>query len=478
HRCSCGCNGAGGPCRAGWGTSPHRSSFRCAHGRAPDAAAPWPFCSLPCDPCCPGAGGAVTPAGCAWASAVPSSAPRRAASRRPRRYRLCLPARRRIRPPREISCFRTPDQYYLWRMSESTSALDSAQLHAELDTIFDEVLNDLTDLVAIPSVAWPSFDASRVTASAEAVAALAEGLGLEVEILTAEQPDGTNGYPAVVASIPAPEGAPTVLLYAHHDVQPPGREEDWETDPFVATRQGDRLFGRGAADDKAGIMVHLTALRLLSDRLAVGVTLFFEGEEEAGSPSFRSFLETYRQRLRSDVIVVADSGNWAAGTPALTTSLRGMCAVEFEIATLDHAVHSGMYGGLAPDAMLAMTKVLASLHDENGSVAVPGLHRELGTDIDYDEATLRGDSGVLESTELIGSGTLASRLWTQPAITVIGLDIPDVAVSSNTLQSSLKAKLSIRLAPGDTPASAVRAVEEHLRANLPFGAQLRIGETE
>ena len=363
-------------------------------------------------------------------------------------------------------------------MSESTSALDSAQLHAELDTIFDEVLNDLTDLVAIPSVAWPSFDASRVTASAEAVAALAEGLGLDAEILTAEQPDGTNGYPAVVASIPAPEGAPTVLLYAHHDVQPPGREEDWETDPFVATRKGDRLFGRGAADDKAGIMVHLTALRLLSDRLGVGVTLFFEGEEEAGSPSFRNFLETYRQRLRSDVIVVADSGNWAAGTPALTTSLRGMCAVEFEVTTLDHAVHSGMYGGLAPDAMLAMTKVLASLHDENGSVAVSGLHRDLDTDIDYDEATLRGDSGVLESTELIGSGTLASRLWTQPAITVIGLDIPDVAVSSNTLQSSLRAKLSIRLAPGDTPASAVRVVEEHLRANLPFGAQLRIGETE
>ena len=138
-------------------------------------------------------------------------------------------------------------------MSESTSALDSAQLHAELDTIFDEVLNDLTDLVAIPSVAWPSFDASRVTASAEAVAALAEGLGLEVEILTAEQPDGTNGYPAVVASIPAPEGAPTVLLYAHHDVQPPGREEDWETDPFVATRKGDRLFGRGAEIGRAHV---------------------------------------------------------------------------------------------------------------------------------------------------------------------------------------------------------------------------------
>lgn len=363
-------------------------------------------------------------------------------------------------------------------MSESTSALDSAQLHAELDTIFDEVLGNLTDLVAIPSVAWPSFDAGNVTASAEAVAGLARQLGLETEVLTAKQSDGTDGYPAVVASVPAPEGAPTVLLYAHHDVQPPGRAEDWDTEPFVATRKGDRLYGRGAADDKAGIMVHLTALRLLADRLGVGVTLFFEGEEESGSPSFRNFLETYRDRLRADVIVVADSGNWAAGTPALTTSLRGMCAVEFEVSTLDHAVHSGMYGGVAPDAMLAMTKLLATLHDDNGSVAVAGLHSSTETSIDFDETTLRADSGVLAETELIGTGTLASRLWTQPSVTVIGLDIPDVAVSSNTLQSSLKAKLSIRLAPGDTPASAVKAVEEHLRANLPFGAQLSIGETE
>lgn len=363
-------------------------------------------------------------------------------------------------------------------MSESTSALTSAQLHAELDQVFDEVLTQLTDLVAIPSVAWPSFNPSNVRSSAEAVAGLARGLGLDVDILHASQPDGMDGYPAVVASVPAPEGAPTVLLYAHHDVQPPGKPEAWNTEPFVATRVGDRLYGRGAADDKAGIMVHLTALRLLADRLGVGVTLFFEGEEEAGSPSFRNFLETYQDRLSADVIVVADSGNWAAGVPALTTSLRGMCAVEFEVTTLDHAVHSGMYGGIVPDAMLAMTRVLATLHNDDGSVAVAGLKSETHSEIDYDEATIRTDSGVLESTALIGSGSLASRLWTQPSVTVIGLDIPDVDVSSNTLQSSLRAKLSIRLAPGDTPENAVRAVEAHLRENLPFGASLRIGDTE
>ncbi len=363
-------------------------------------------------------------------------------------------------------------------MSESTTAPQDAQLRAELDQIFDEVLAQLSELVAIPSVAWPSFDPAGVRASAEAVAALARDLGLDAEILTAPTPEGTEGYPAVVASIPAPAGAPTVLLYAHHDVQPPGRPEAWNTEPFTATRVGERLYGRGAADDKAGIMVHLTALRLLRDRLGVGVTLFIEGEEEAGSPSFRNFLEAHRSKLAADVIVVADSGNWAAGVPALTTSLRGMCALEFEIATLDHAVHSGMYGGIVPDAMLAMTRVLASLHDENGSVAVAGLKRDTHSDIDYDEDTIRRDSGVLDTTELIGTGTLASRLWSQPSITVIGLDVPDVAVSSNTLQASLKAKLSIRLAPGDTPDNAVQAVTDHLSAHLPFGATLTIGATE
>ncbi|PAK96640.1 dipeptidase [Brevibacterium casei] len=363
-------------------------------------------------------------------------------------------------------------------MSDSTSAPDAAHLHARVDEIFDDVLDQLSDLVAIPSVAWPSFDPSQVTASAEAVAGLARDLGLSVEILTADTEDGLQGYPAVVASAPAPAGAPTVLLYAHHDVQPPGRAEAWETEPFVATRKGDRLYGRGAADDKAGIMVHLTALRLLADRLGVGVRLFIEGEEEAGSPSFRNFLDRYRDKLAADVIVVADSGNWAAGVPALTTSLRGMCAVEFEVATLDHAVHSGMYGGVVPDAMLAMTKVLSSLHDDNGSVAVAGLASTSETDIDYEESTVREDSGVLPGTDLIGTGTLASRLWAQPSITVIGLDIPDVDVSSNTLQPSLRAKLSIRLAPGDTPENAVAAVTRHLEENLPFGASLKIGATE
>jgi len=353
------------------------------------------------------------------------------------------------------------------------------ELHAALDTVFDEVQETLAELVSIPSIAWPSFDQSHVAASAEAVARLAGEAGFSsVSILTAPTESGEEGAPAVVARREGPAGAPTVVLYAHHDVQPTGDEALWHTPPFVATEVGDRIYGRGAADDKAGILVHLTALRLLGDDLGVGVVLFVEGEEEAGSPSFRNFLRTHRDRLAGDVIVVADSGNWKIGTPALTTSLRGMASLEFTVSTLDHAVHSGMYGGVVPDAALAMTRLLSTLHDEDGAVAVPGMVGEESADVDYAEADLRMDSGVLDGVGLIGRGTLSSRLWTQPSITVIGLDLPHVDVSSNTLQHEVRAKLSIRVAPGGTPQSALAAVKAHLEAHAPFGAQVRFGAEE
>ena len=185
-----------------------------------------------------------------------------------------------------------------------------------------------------------------------------------------------------------------MVLYAHHDVQPTGDETLWNTPPFVATEIGDRIYGRGASDDKAGILVHLTALRLLGDDLGVGVVLFVEGEEEAGSPSFQNFLRTHRDKLAGDVIVVADSGNWKVGTPALTTSLRGMASLEFTVSTLDHAVHSGMYGGVVPDAALAMTRLLATLHGESGAVAVSGLGGE--TSRRCASTTRRSSAGIRE----------------------------------------------------------------------------------
>jgi acetylornithine deacetylase/succinyl-diaminopimelate desuccinylase-like protein len=277
------------------------------------------------------------------------------------------------------------------------------------------------------------------------------------------------------------------LLYAHHDIQPIGDESLWNSSPFepffVADPQGgDRIFGRGAADDKAGIIAHHTALLALKEILGedfdLGITIFVEGEEEAGSPSFRNFLEKYQTRLEADVIVVADSANFSTTVPAITTTLRGLVSQVFEVRTLDHALHSGMYGGVVPDAMLVMTRLLASLHDELGHVAIAGLHQGNASDLPYSEADLRTDAGLLPETELIGTGTILDRIWTRPSLTVIGVDVPSVAVSSNTMQPAVRAKVSMRLAPGQNPPSALEALRTHLETNIAFGAQLTYGEVE
>ena len=178
----------------------------------------------------------------------------------------------------------------------------------------------------------------------------------------------------MIAHKPGPEGAPTVLLYAHHDVQPENDPADWDSPPFEPTERDDRLYGRGAADDKAGIVAHLGASRVHGDQLPVGVTMFVEGEEEIGSPTLLALLQEHQQRLEADVIVIADSGNWDIGAPALTTSLRGLVRVDIGVRTLTHAVHSGMWGGLVPDALITLSRLIASLHDDRGNVAVAGLH--------------------------------------------------------------------------------------------------------
>ena len=244
-------------------------------------------------------------------------------------------------------------------------------------------LADLGALVRIPSIAFPGFDTSEVQRSAEAVAALVEGLGLfeSVEIRRAAIP-GTDetGQPAVLATRAARNGRPTILLYAHHDVQPVGDESLWESAPFEPTVRDGRLYGRGAADDKAGVMAHIARAARRSRRRSahdfdLGVALFIEGEEEAGSRSFAQFLADNADALRADVIVVADSGNWDARTPALTVSLRGNTRFTLRVRTLEHASHSGMFGGAVPDAMMATVKLLATLWDEDGAVAVEGLDR-------------------------------------------------------------------------------------------------------
>lgn len=328
---------------------------------------------------------------------------------------------------------------------------------------------DLESLVRIPSVSAPAFDQAHVDTSAEAVAALLRGAGMQrVDILR------EGGAPAVVGHLPGPGGAPTVLLYAHHDVQPPGEDDDWTTMPFEPAERDGRLYGRGAADDKAGVVAHLAALRAHNGQPPVGVTIFIEGEEESGSPSLGEILRRHRDRLQADVLVLADSNNWKVGVPALTTSLRGLVEAIVEVRTLDHAIHSGMYGGAVMDAVTALTRLLGCLHDANGDVAVPGLHETQAADLDLTEEQLRLDAGVLDGVELVGTGSLTSRLWTKPAVTVVGFDAPSTAKASNTLVPSARAKISMRVAPGQAPREAYEALAAHLRENVPWGAQVEI----
>jgi cysteinylglycine-S-conjugate dipeptidase len=344
------------------------------------------------------------------------------------------------------------------------------ELRHAVQRVLPSARADLEDLVRIPSVSADPAAAPYLRASAEAAADLLSRAGLpDVDVLTVP-----GGQPAVVARRPAPPGAPTVLLYAHHDVQPTGDPASWDTEPFQPTESGGRLFGRGAADDKAGIAVHLAALRAHGDRLPVGVTVLVEGEEEIGSPTLLPFLDTFKDRLAADVVVFADAVNWTADVPSLTTSLRGGATVTVELRTLDHAVHSGLFGGPVPDALTALCRLLATLHDERGDVAVAGLTRGTADPVDLTEARLRADAGLLDGVQLIGTGSLTGRLWAAPSITVIALDAPATKDASNTLLPVARAKVSLRVAPGDDADRACDALKAHLRAHAPWGAHVTV----
>ncbi|QTX04803.1 dipeptidase [Agromyces archimandritae] len=367
-------------------------------------------------------------------------------------------------------------------MTDPTPAPGSASLATSVRSAVDEgfpaAVAELSRLVRIPSVSWPAFDPAHVSESAEAVAALLRETGVFelVDVRRAAVEDGSElGQPAVVAKRAARNGRPTVLLYAHHDVQPPGKDEDWETNPFEPTQRGDRLFGRGAADDKAGVMAHVGAIRAFAEAAGdfdLGLAVFIEGEEEWASRSFGNFLRENRDVLEADAIIVADSHNWDVETPAITVALRGAVAFNLRIDTLDHASHSGAYGGVVPDAMLAAVRLLGTMWDEAGTVAVAGLETAALDTPDYDTARMREEAGVLDGVGLIGRGSLLSRVWAQPSITVTGIDAPDVANASNTLLPSVRVRISARIAPGQDAGEAFEALRAHLEANAPFGAHL------
>ena len=315
------------------------------------------------------------------------------------------------------------------------------------------IRKDLEDLVRIESVSADPARAGEVQRSAEAVAALFRAEGFDASRSSRADGGAARRHRAQAG----PEGAPTVLLYAHHDVQPENDHADWDSPPFEPTERDGRLYGRGAADDKAGIAAHLGALRVFGDDLPVSVTHVHRGRGggRLRHPRRRCSAST-RSALAADVIVIADSGNWDIGVPALTTSLRGLVRVDVEVRTLTHAVHSGMWGGLVPDALMALSRLIATLHDDAGDVAVAGLHAGPAADVDYPEERLRAESGAAPGVEWIGTGSAVERLWTKPALSITGLDAPKVDGASNTLVPAARAKISLRIAPGDTTANAAR----------------------
>ena len=339
----------------------------------------------------------------------------------------------------------------------------------DLTKAINETMADLEKLISIQSVSSQPEHESDVRATADFIAnALSEIGAADVTVVV------EGGAPAVIAHFPAPEGQPTVCLYAHHDVQPVLPEHVWTSPAFTADVRDGRLYGRGSADDKGGVAVHLAALRAFDGKPPVGVTVFIEGEEEIGSPSLGQIIERHHDALSSDAFVIADAMNWEVGVPGLTNTLRGVVDCVVEVSTLAHGVHSGEYGGAVPDALTALCRLLATLHDEEGNVAIADLQSGKAAKLDYPVDRLAKETGLLPGVSQIGSGNIVDRLWTKPACSVIALDTTRIADASNTLIPTASAKVSLRVAPGDNAERALAALKNHLLANAPWGAQVSV----
>jgi len=349
-------------------------------------------------------------------------------------------------------------------------------LRSAVTEAMPQAIADLERLVRIPSIAFHDYDPAPVHASAAATAEILEAAGCQ-GVRLIELPDGID-HPAVYAEVAGPPGAPTVLLYAHHDVQPEGPEDEWSSPPFEPEVRDGRLYGRGSSDDKCGIVLHAVAMRAFGARPPVTVKIVVEGEEEAGTEHLPFLIEGHRDLLAADVLCIADGGNWRTGIPALETSIRGVVDVTVTVRTLDLAVHSGVFGGVVPDALTALSRILATLHHPNGDVAIDGLARLPWDGVQMTEEDFRRDARVRSGVELIGHGSIAERLWSAPSVSVLGIDAPRVREASNQLVPVARAKISLRIAPGDDPQRAMEALAAHVEENAPWGVEIEVKRGE
>jgi acetylornithine deacetylase/succinyl-diaminopimelate desuccinylase-like protein len=348
--------------------------------------------------------------------------------------------------------------------------MDPAAVKAKAKSLMPEIVEDLRRLVGHASVAFPGFPEDPVRAMGNEVRDMFTRIGVpNVQLM-----DLGAGYPTVYADVPGPPGTPTVMLYAHYDVQPAPMDQGWKTDPFTLTERDGRLYGRGAADDKSGVMIHALTMRLFDGKLPVGLKLVIEGEEETLS-HLEAFVEKNPELFKADVMVVADMGNMIAGQPVLTSMLRGHVQCIVETKAFDHPLHSGVFGGAAPDALVALIRILDGLWNEDGSIAVPGLHSFEWDGAEYPEDTFRDIAALLPGVEIIGGpGSVGSKLWSRPNVTVIGLDAPKVAEAGNVLLPSARAKVAMRVAPGADPEKELAMLMDFLKARAPWGVNVEV----
>ena len=350
----------------------------------------------------------------------------------------------------------------------------------------EDFVSDLKELVKVPSVSFPGFDPRRVRDSAEAVAALMRARGLEhVELLKLP-----GAHPYVYGDWLHAPGAPTLLLYAHHDVQPAGREELWKSPPFEATERGGRLYGRGAADDKAGVVVHTSAvsscLKALG-ALPVNVRFLIEGEEEAGSEHLQEFLRKHRTKVAADVMVLTDAGNYDTGVPSLTTALRGLVCFDVTVRSADHPLHSGMWGGPLVDPAQALAKMIASVTDPMGRLAVPGLSAKVRRLTGAEEASLRSlrytekdfrkQSGLLPQTRILGDRKgLLRQMWYEPSFSVNAIQVSSRKDCANIINESAWCHMGLRIVQDMDPKDCARRLKRHLLKHAPWGVAVEFSK--
>src|SRR6478609_9423820 len=336
------------------------------------------------------------------------------------------------------------------------------------------VIEDLEKLVAIPSIAFPGYPSEPM----EQMGATTLQMFRDVGFTNAELMEVPSGYPPIYAEIEGPAGSPVVVLYAHYDVQPAPPEQGWTSDPWTPTHKDDgRIYGRGAADDISGLVSHLGTLRVFDGKPPCTVKLILEGMEETES-NLEAFVEAHPELFACDLFVICDMGNLRVGEPALTTALRGDVACVVTVRTLEHPLHSGVFGGAAPDAMIAMARLLATLHDADGNVTVAGVSRLDWDGVDMTAAEFADSADLLEGVQVIGDESVSDALWAQPSISAIGLDMPSVANSSNVLIPEVRTKISMRIVPGANPVEELDALVRHLETHVPWGARISIERTK